>query len=281
MGVKNIGIVKSGNNYHLKGKSDVVCPNLKALIELLESTSIKDKNGEVIKICFKKALKNVMNTSILKASEIDNHFRKINETGMLENEENDYFVNDKISFLESEWSKLEPEYYDPKIIQSKNSIDPSGKKFRTTFAAADAQNLSKNRYPNILPYDQARVVLKYGRKYAYSENVNNQNVSDEYVNASIVGRYGTQKRGRSYIACQGPLDDSKNKSNTICDFWRTVVVAKVRIIIMATGLEEKNQLGVYVPKCAEYWPEISEGFKKFSQDGKDIIEIRQEGVLEA
>merc|ERR1712079_850369 len=129
----------------------MVYPDLKSLIEFLESSSIKDKNGETINICFKKTLKHVRNTSILKASDIESNLKKIKETEMLENEESDYFTNDKISFLESEWSKLEPEYYDPKIIQSKNLIDTSGRKFRTTTAAADAQNLSKNRYFNILP----------------------------------------------------------------------------------------------------------------------------------
>jgi len=271
--IKNIGIVKSRNNmYHLKGKTDPQFTDLKSLIDYLGSSSVKDNNGETIEICFKKMLKNVRNTSILKASDIDSHFKRINELEFIENEESDYFANDKISFLESEWKKLEPEYYDPKNIQSRNSVDPSGRKFRTTFAAADAQNLSKNRYHNILPYDHSRVVLKYGRKYPYLNNMNNQNVSDEYVNANIIGRYGSQERGRSYIACQGPLDGAKNKANTICDFWRTVVVSKVKIIIMATQLKEKNQVGVDVPKCAQYWPN-EKNVKKYSQDGKEIIEV--------
>lgn len=100
-------------------------------------------------------------------------------------------------------------------------------------------NKSKNRYGNIVPYDNNRVVLK---------KLCNEPGSD-YINASYVHSYD-QPNG--YIACQGPVDE------TISDFWRMVWQENVRTIVMVTNVKEKGKV-----KCSQYWPELN---KKYLSD---------------
>ena len=78
----------------------------------------------------------------------------------------------------------------------------------------------KNRYSNILPYDD----------YCISLSDNN------YINASWMTN--------QYIATQGPL------KNTVSDFWQMIWETNCLNIIMLTQLSEKN-----VNKCYCYWPE--------------------------
>ncbi|KAF0294209.1 Receptor-type tyrosine-protein phosphatase T [Amphibalanus amphitrite] len=93
-----------------------------------------------------------------------------------------------------------------------------------------AENKHKNRYINLLPYDESRVVL---------EKVPGDDFSD-YINANFVEGYN---RPRGYIACQGP------KKETKYDFWRMVWQEKVARIVMVTNLVEGGKR-----KCDEYWP---------------------------
>uniref|UniRef100_A0AAY4DMK2 Protein tyrosine phosphatase non-receptor type 3 n=1 Tax=Denticeps clupeoides TaxID=299321 RepID=A0AAY4DMK2_9TELE len=94
------------------------------------------------------------------------------------------------------------------------------------------ENIEKNRYKDVLPYDSTRVVL---------------NEEDEdYINASHVK---TEPAGSvlRYIATQGPL------GHTCTDFWRCVWEQKVAHIIMLTTLTERGRT-----KCHQYWPHTPE-----------------------
>ncbi|XP_042241969.1 uncharacterized protein LOC121879407 [Homarus americanus] len=95
-------------------------------------------------------------------------------------------------------------------------------------------NKVKNRYINILPFDESRVALKEYRSIPCSD----------YINASYIHGYN---KSREFIACQGPTDD------TIEDFWRMVWEKNVHIIVMVTQCVEKN-----TRKCAKYWPDKEE-----------------------
>ncbi|CAF1165981.1 unnamed protein product [Didymodactylos carnosus] len=88
----------------------------------------------------------------------------------------------------------------------------------------------RNRFKNILPYDETRVTLKN-----YSQT--------DYINANRIKSIGPSSR--EYIATQGPLP------NTIQDFWHMVYQENVKCIVMITREIEglKN-------KCARYWPEL-------------------------
>ncbi|ROL47774.1 Tyrosine-protein phosphatase non-receptor type 3 [Anabarilius grahami] len=95
-------------------------------------------------------------------------------------------------------------------------------------SAKQSENMDKNRYKDVLPYDITRVVL--------------QEEGDDYINASLVK---TEPAGcvLRYIAAQGPLP------NTCTHFWRSVWEQDVSVIIMLTTLTERGRT-----KCHQYWP---------------------------
>nr|XP_008195741.2 PREDICTED: receptor-type tyrosine-protein phosphatase C-like isoform X2 [Tribolium castaneum] len=102
------------------------------------------------------------------------------------------------------------------------------------------RNVAKNRYKNIIAFDETRVKLKDYDGY-------------DYINASYVDGY---KVPRAFIATQAPME------STIGDFWWMVWQENVKNIIMLTELVENN-----VEKCAQYWPEL----KSHVRYGKILI----------
>ncbi|MGH0130088.1 UNVERIFIED_CONTAM: hypothetical protein FKN15_040926 [Acipenser sinensis] len=89
----------------------------------------------------------------------------------------------------------------------------------TTEAGGVKENNKKNRYKDILPYDQTRVTLL------------SDHGSSDYINASFI-KGATENR--CYIATQGPL------SHTVVDLWRMIWQYKVK------------------KKCERYWADHSE-----------------------
>uniref|UniRef100_A0A8C3FMW1 Receptor-type tyrosine-protein phosphatase epsilon n=1 Tax=Chrysemys picta bellii TaxID=8478 RepID=A0A8C3FMW1_CHRPI len=119
-----------------------------------------------------------------------------------------------------------------------------GKRFREEFNSLPArymqgtfemankeENREKNRYPNILPYDDSRVIL------TQIDGVQ----SSDYINASYIDGY---KEKNKFIAAQGP------KQETVNDFWRMIWEQKSAIIVMLTNLKERKE-----DKCYQYWPD--------------------------
>ncbi|XP_075473167.1 receptor-type tyrosine-protein phosphatase C [Ascaphus truei] len=100
-------------------------------------------------------------------------------------------------------------------------------------------NQTKNRYIDILPYDDNRVILT---------EIHGEPGSD-YINASYVHGF---KEPRKYIAAQGPKEETMNA------FWRMIWEQKTTIIVMVTRCEELNR-----NKCAQYWPSMEEGTEIF------------------
>ncbi|XP_072555524.1 receptor-type tyrosine-protein phosphatase C-like [Paramormyrops kingsleyae] len=99
-----------------------------------------------------------------------------------------------------------------------------------TKEAMEPSNQIKNRYGDILPYDDNRVQLSSSAD------------GSDYVNASFIDGYNEPKK---YIATQGP------KNETLADFWRMVWEQQSSIIVMMTRCEEGNR-----DKCAQYWPSL-------------------------
>ncbi|OXA63287.1 Tyrosine-protein phosphatase non-receptor type 7 [Folsomia candida] len=90
---------------------------------------------------------------------------------------------------------------------------------------------SKNRYANVIPMPDTRVLLTFQEEQPNSD----------YINANFVrGQNGEPKR---YIVTQGPLEE------TVVDFWRMVWEQQVRVIFMLTDFAEAGH-----SKCAEYYP---------------------------
>uniref|UniRef100_A0A8C1J0Y4 protein-tyrosine-phosphatase n=1 Tax=Cyprinus carpio TaxID=7962 RepID=A0A8C1J0Y4_CYPCA len=98
----------------------------------------------------------------------------------------------------------------------------------TMSCAKQSENMDKNRYKDVLPYDITRVVL--------------QEEGDDYINASHVKNEPAGCVLR-YIAAQGPLP------HTCTHFWRSVWEQNVSVIVMLTTLTERGRT-----KCHQYWP---------------------------
>ncbi|XP_018526320.1 tyrosine-protein phosphatase non-receptor type 18 isoform X3 [Lates calcarifer] len=99
----------------------------------------------------------------------------------------------------------------------------------TTEAGALKENIKKNRYKDILPYDQSRVVL----------SLLTSDSDSDYINASFIKGASADNR---YIASQGPL------SSTLTDFWRMIWQHDVKVIVMACREIEMGK-----KKCECYW----------------------------
>jgi len=94
------------------------------------------------------------------------------------------------------------------------------------------ENLPKNRYRDISPYDQTRVKLK-----ALSHDYINANfVNMEIPGSGIVNRY---------IAAQGPLPE------TSADFWQMIWDQCSSLVVMLTTNVERGRV-----KCHQYWPDV-------------------------
>ncbi|XP_028667496.1 tyrosine-protein phosphatase non-receptor type 12-like isoform X2 [Erpetoichthys calabaricus] len=92
------------------------------------------------------------------------------------------------------------------------------------------ENVKKNRYKDILPFDHSRVKV----------TLKTSDQDTDYINANFIK--GTH-RSQAYIATQGPL------ANTVIDFWRMIWEYKVAIIVMACREFEMGR-----KKCERYFP---------------------------
>ncbi|XP_075932482.1 tyrosine-protein phosphatase non-receptor type 18 [Anarhichas minor] len=120
---------------------------------------------------------------------------------------------------------------DYNMVRSQTSVlnrDPS----LTTEAGALKENIKKNRYKDILPYDQSRVVL----------SLLTSDSDSDYINASFIKGASSDCR---YIASQGPL------GSTLIDFWRMIWENNVKVIVMASREIEMGK-----KKCECYWSPV-------------------------
>ncbi|CAG13062.1 unnamed protein product, partial [Tetraodon nigroviridis] len=101
-------------------------------------------------------------------------------------------------------------------------------------------NKSKNRFPNIKPYNNNRVKLLSEPGSAGSD----------YINASFISGYLCPNE---FIATQGPLP------GTVADFWRMIWETGTRTIAMLTQCYEKGRI-----RCHKYWPEDNKPMSVFS-----------------
>ncbi|CAN0267909.1 unnamed protein product [Lampetra planeri] len=148
----------------------------------------------------------------------------------------DLKVHSSSSFLISEGRVRFPEYYKKREADSGylfseeyQELSSVGKS-QAMEAATLAENRTKNRYTNILPFDVTRVKLASVEDIPHSD----------YINANYIKGHSSS---REYIAAQGPLAGTRE------DFWRMVWEQKVNQIVMLTNCVERGQ-----PKCECYWP---------------------------
>uniref|UniRef100_UPI0037E94576 phosphatidylinositol phosphatase PTPRQ n=1 Tax=Semicossyphus pulcher TaxID=241346 RepID=UPI0037E94576 len=147
--------------------------------------------------------------------------KPVNKKSFLQHVE-DLCNNDNSKFQE-EFAEL------PKLLQDLATTD------------ADLPwNKSKNRFPNIKPYNNNRVKLLSDPGTAGSD----------YINASFVSGYLCPNE---FIATQGPLP------GTVADFWRMIWETGTRTIAMLTQCYEKGRI-----RCHKYWPEDNKPMSVFS-----------------
>ncbi|XP_063064659.1 tyrosine-protein phosphatase non-receptor type 22 isoform X2 [Engraulis encrasicolus] len=99
-----------------------------------------------------------------------------------------------------------------------------------TKAADKQENVKKNRYKDIVPFDHSRVRL----------SLNVSSTDSDYINASFIKGVSGQN---AYIATQGPLP------HTVLDLWRMLWQYEVQVVVMACREFEMGR-----KKCERYWP---------------------------
>ncbi|XP_049611170.1 tyrosine-protein phosphatase non-receptor type 12 isoform X2 [Syngnathus scovelli] len=120
---------------------------------------------------------------------------------------------------------------DKEFVKLRNqSIKYRDDKTYPSESAEMQQNIKKNRYKDILPFDHSRVKL----------TMTTSQDDTDYINASFIkGVTG----GKAYIAAQGPLH------HTVLDFFRMLWEYDVKVIVMACQEFEMGK-----KKCERYWP---------------------------
>jgi len=99
--------------------------------------------------------------------------------------------------------------------------------------AKKSENVNKNRYRDISPYDVTRVALLSPHPHTY---INASHITMKIPGSGIVNRY---------IASQGPLP------HTVEDFWMMIYQTQCTLIVMVTTVVERGRV-----KCHKYWPDI-------------------------
>ncbi|XP_021647534.2 protein-tyrosine-phosphatase PTP1 isoform X2 [Hevea brasiliensis] len=105
---------------------------------------------------------------------------------------------------------------------------------RNCKVAFDSVNKSKNRYTDVVPFDQNRVILNPCKDYRPS--------AKGYINASFITTSSSESISR-FIATQGPVP------HTFEDFWEMVIQYRCPVIVMLTRLVDNYK----IVKCGDYF----------------------------
>jgi len=117
-------------------------------------------------------------------------------------------------------------------------------------------NILKNRFRDILPYEENRVKLTPTKENKHG-----------YINASHIHMtFGSMKQ--HYIAAQGPLP------TTTLDFWQMVYEQNIHLIVMVTNFTETG-----VQKCYTYLPLSNEPNKNTIRFGDYEIVCNYTSIL--
>uniref|UniRef100_H2ZB41 protein-tyrosine-phosphatase n=1 Tax=Ciona savignyi TaxID=51511 RepID=H2ZB41_CIOSA len=134
-------------------------------------------------------------------------------------------INQKIQEMSSKKKHLNGFQHEFKNLETIYPIDDSNE------IASKPSNVNLNRFPGILPYDRARLILP----------PIHQNQPPAYYNGSMIT--GCPGFNGSVIAAQAPLPQH------IPEFWHAVWYCDVTTIVMLTNLEDQEQV-----QSAQYWP---------------------------
>ncbi|KAH0919968.1 hypothetical protein HID58_027628 [Brassica napus] len=109
---------------------------------------------------------------------------------------------------------------------------------RSSTVAINSVNYEKNRYTDVVPFDNNRVILNPCK--------DSRSSADGYVNASLIKTTSSSasESVSEFIATQGPLP------HTIEDFWEMVIQQHCPVIVMLTRLVDNYK----TVKCGDYFP---------------------------
>ncbi|XP_076826742.1 tyrosine-protein phosphatase non-receptor type 6 [Brachyhypopomus gauderio] len=208
--VSHIKIMCNNDRYTVGGKD--VFDSLVDLVDHFKRTGIEEVSGAMV------YLRQPYFSTRLNAADIDNRVKLLDQKAPSQNEEG--------------VEKLKAGFWEE--FDALQKLDSKTKKSRDE--GMRPENKSKNRYKNILPFDETRVSLQGGDPFR---------VGSDYINANYVKNklceIGPQK---VYIACQGCL------ATTVNDFWQMVWQEESHVIVMTTREVEKGR-----NKCVPYWPD--------------------------
>ncbi|CAI7793887.1 unnamed protein product [Closterium sp. NIES-53] len=140
----------------------------------------------------------------------------------------------------------------------------SGESRQEATSAMLPVNRPKNRYIDVLPYENSRVLLG-GQSGSESDG-------SDYINASHIVTDPSEAHMPRYIAAQGPLDD------TAAAFWHMVWEQRAAAVIMLTREVEGSRI-----KCAHYFPSkagASEAYGHMRVCNEATVEMSDGGTLQ-
>ncbi|XP_023404011.1 receptor-type tyrosine-protein phosphatase C isoform X3 [Loxodonta africana] len=211
-----------------------------AMLEGLEAENKVDIYGYVVKLRRQRCLMVQVEAQYILIHQALVEYNQFGETEVSLSELHPYLHNLKKRDPPSEPSPLEAEF----------QRLPSYRSWRTQHTGNHAENKSKNRNSNVIPYDFNRVPLKHDLEMSKESEHDSDDSSDDdsdseetskYINASFIMSYW---KPEVMIAAQGPLKE------TIVDFWQMIFQRKVKVIVMLTELKNGDQ-----ETCAQYWGE--------------------------
>ncbi|KHJ86940.1 Protein-tyrosine phosphatase [Oesophagostomum dentatum] len=122
---------------------------------------------------------------------------------------------------------------------------------RSKNCSAAEKGRARNRFVDILPNDDTRVILRG---------------PDDYINASLIDGYNNAGQ---FIATQGPVGPEEvgdgRKESTVHDFWRMIWEKNVQSVLMLTDCVENMR-----QRCTQYWPALGE-MRRFGDIEVDLI----------
>ncbi|KAM9212076.1 receptor-type tyrosine-protein phosphatase C [Dugong dugon] len=225
-----------------------------AMLEGLEAENTVDIYGYVVKLRRQRCLMVQVEAQYILIHQALVEYNQFGETEVSLSELHPYLQNVKKRDPPSEPSPLEAEF----------QRLPSYRSWRTQHIGNQAENKSKNRNSNVIPYDFNRVPLKHELEMSKesehdsdesSEDDSDSEETSRYVNASFIMSYW---KPEMMIAAQGPLKE------TIGDFWQMIFQRKVKVIVMLTELKTGDQ-----ENCAQYWGEGKQTYGDIEIDMKD------------
>uniref|UniRef100_A0A8C2D3D4 protein-tyrosine-phosphatase n=1 Tax=Cyprinus carpio TaxID=7962 RepID=A0A8C2D3D4_CYPCA len=213
--VSHIKIMCNNDRYTVGGKE--VFDSLADLLEHFKRTGIEELSGTMV------YLKQPYYSTRLNAADIESRVKQLDQTS-----DNMDGADKKIKA--GFWEEFDAlQKLETKVTKTRDE-------------GMRPENKSKNRYKNILPFDDTRVIL---------HNADPNVVGSDYINANYVtNKLMDINYQKVYIACQGCL------ATTVNDFWKMVWQEKSRVIVMTTREVEKGR-----NKCVPYWP-TTEGESK-------------------